>query len=136
MKLLIAKRTMKYATRRLSAGDTFEAKDRDANVLTRIGRAEYAPIERKPAKLPPMPESLRDRAMAGKVRDPDGKPPSEAAPRDPLDQDGDGHKGGSPKPEPSEDLSDLRARYTEATGKRPFGGWGADMLRAKIADAS
>lgn len=58
-----------------------------------------------------------------------------AAPVDPFDHDGDGHPGGSPKIEPSEALSALRAEYVEIVGKRPFMGWPADVLAEKIAEA-
>ena len=34
-----------------------------------------------------------------------------------------------------DDLPTLRAAYTAKTGKKPFAGWKADVLRAKIADA-
>lgn len=34
-----------------------------------------------------------------------------------------------------DDLKDLRDAYREKTGKRPFHGWDADALRAKIAEA-
>ena len=49
-----------------------------------------------------------------------------------LDHDGDGRKGGSIAPEKTDDLKELRARYTEVMGKRPFNGWTADQLRAKM----
>lgn len=33
------------------------------------------------------------------------------------------------------DLTDLRAEYTDTVGKKPYHGWGADELTAKIAEA-
>lgn len=36
---------------------------------------------------------------------------------------------------PADDLSFLRAEYQRVIGKRPFNGWKADELRAKIAAA-
>lgn len=54
---------------------------------------------------------------------------------DPLDHDGDGHKGGSSSPERSEELAGLRLEYHAAIGKRAFAGWDAEALRAKIAEA-
>lgn len=54
---------------------------------------------------------------------------------DPLDHDGDGKKGGSSKPPASDELKALRAEYAEKFGKKPFGGWDVDTLRAKIAEA-
>lgn len=37
--------------------------------------------------------------------------------------------------EAPDELADLRAEYQEAVGKRPYHGWGADELRARIAAA-
>lgn len=54
---------------------------------------------------------------------------------DPLDHDGDGKKGGSPKPAASEDLTALRAKYHDTFGKRPFHGWDSKELTAKLAEA-
>jgi hypothetical protein len=54
---------------------------------------------------------------------------------DPLDHDGDGRKGGSPRPEGSDELAELRSEYQEKFGKRPFMGWGAEKLREMIAGA-
>ncbi len=34
-----------------------------------------------------------------------------------------------------DELTTLRAAYQDKTGKRPFHGWDADALRAKIAEA-
>lgn len=36
---------------------------------------------------------------------------------------------------PEAELSDLRAEYERVFGKKPFGGWKADKLREKIAEA-
>lgn len=52
---------------------------------------------------------------------------------DPLDHDGDGKKGGSPKPEG--DVAALRAEYLAQIGKKPFPGWDADELRRRMAEA-
>lgn len=52
----------------------------------------------------------------------------------PFDHDGDGKAGGSAKP--AGDVAALRAEYQTLVGKRPFPGWGADVLREKIAAAS
>ena len=35
---------------------------------------------------------------------------------------------------PADDLTALRAEYQEAVGKKPYHGWDADTLRAKIAE--
>lgn len=52
---------------------------------------------------------------------------------DPPDHDGDGRKGGSVSG--GDDLAALRAEYAEKIGKRPFMGWGAEELRARIGEA-
>lgn len=84
---MIATKSMTYATRRLRAGEAFDAKRRtDAVILEAIKKAR--PVEDLPAK----------------------------------DDAGD-------------DLAALRALYQEKLGKRPFNGWDAATLRAKIAAA-
>lgn len=35
----------------------------------------------------------------------------------------------------ADSIASLRARYAALIGKKPFGGWDADTLRQKIADA-
>jgi hypothetical protein len=44
-KQMIASQSMTYATRRLQAGDGFEASRRDAELLKRLGRATEAPAD-------------------------------------------------------------------------------------------
>lgn len=116
-KTLIAKpkpgTTMRYGTRRLQAGEIFEASERDANLLTRIGRAEYALGGRAPAKIPAMPAALKAHVM----RATSGAATADTAPAEPDERQA------------------LRAEYEAATGRRPYWGWDAGMLRAKIADA-
>ena len=53
---------------------------------------------------------------------------------DPIDHDEDGRKGGSKK-QTGDDISALRGEYETKVGKRPFMGWDADTLRAKITEA-
>lgn len=36
---------------------------------------------------------------------------------------------------PTDDMADLRAEYQRVMGKRPFPGWDADTLRAKMGNA-
>lgn len=40
----------------------------------------------------------------------------------------------APEPDVIDEMADLRAEYEELAGKRPFMGWDADTLRAKIAE--
>ena len=49
-----------------------------------------------------------------------------------LDHDKNGKPGGSTTPEPTDDMAKLRAEYTDLFGKRPFNGWDAAELQAKI----
>jgi len=51
---------------------------------------------------------------------------------DPLDHDEDGKKGGSKSAEQSDELAKLRADYAEIVGKKPYHGWNAEELQAKI----
>jgi hypothetical protein len=51
---------------------------------------------------------------------------------DPLDHDGDGKKGGSKPAEESDELAKLRGDYLDVIGKRPYHGWTAEQLQAKI----
>jgi hypothetical protein len=54
---------------------------------------------------------------------------------DPLDHDKGGKKGGSTAPKKADGLPELRKQYQEAVGKKPFAGWDAETLKAKIAEA-
>ena len=54
--------------------------------------------------------------------------------RDPLDHDNDGRKGGAKK-QTGDDLAGLRKEYEAKVGKRPFMGWDAATLTAKITEA-
>lgn len=40
-----------------------------------------------------------------------------------------------PQPEPADEIKSLRAQYEKVVGKRPFNGWDAETLRAKIAES-
>lgn len=52
-------------------------------------------------------------------------------PRDPLDHDGDGAKGGSEAS--GEDLTALRAAYKAKVGKKAFAGWDAAEIKARMS---
>lgn len=73
---MIATRAMTYGTRRLKADDRFETDGPTARLLSALGRARVLTEDPGPKRAAP-------------------------APRDPLDQDGDGRKGGSMKGEAS-----------------------------------
>ena len=55
------------------------------------------------------------------------------AKRDSLDHDGDGKKGGAPKPDDDGDLASIRAAYEAKLGKKPFPGWSKETLLEKMA---
>lgn len=84
---LIAKRSFRYGTRALTAGELFTASRRDARILKALKKAVDAPAA---------PEPARDEGP---------------------------------------DLGALRERYSEIYGKRPYYGWDAETLVAKIAEA-
>ncbi|MGV7119566.1 hypothetical protein [Sphingopyxis sp. 550A] len=101
---MVATRNLKYGTRRLMAGDPFEARhDRDARLLVGIGKARYAtkvavasdkPVVSRPLATPQAPAAVE-----------------------------------------ADERPALRAEYETKLGKKPFGGWSADVLREKIAAA-
>lgn len=116
---MIAVKPMRYATRRLLPGDEFVATKQHAKILQAIGKATKP--RRKIVALPPIPPALKNRAMAVKtpvraMRDPDGNLPDHSK-------------------QPGEDLTALRAEYQAKVGRRPFGGWGAEELRKRMAEA-
>lgn len=107
--------SLKYRTRRLLPGDVFEIDDsKDGRLWSALLLAKRQIVpHREPGKIAPPPEKVLKQ----------------------LDHDQNGKAGGS-KPAPaSDDLAALRAEYQAKIGKRPFPGWGADVLRTKIAEA-
>lgn len=132
----------RYSGRHLVPGDEFCTKTRaEALILVGTRKAEY--VDRVPGRLPAPPvevlDRLADQVVAGEVTLNDARQaaglPQIGNDRHPLDHDGDGRPGGSPKPEDTGDLATLRAEYAEAVGKRPFHGWDEATLRQKIAEA-
>lgn len=70
MSPLIAARPLTYATRRLQAGDVFEAPERDARVLVAIRKAKRPDPVAAPADIPPAPPaSVDDEAHHGDESD-------------------------------------------------------------------
>lgn len=59
---LIAVKPLTYATRRLQAGDEFEASRTDARVLVAVNRARIMDKPREPGSLPPPPSAVAQRA--------------------------------------------------------------------------
>lgn len=107
--MLRATKPFTYATRRLKAGDTFEPRNRtDRRVLLALRRAE--PAEGQASAPSPSPKPA----------------PAPAA------SHGRGHPGNSTD-DRGADLAKARAEYHTKFGKRPFNGWDADTIRAKVA---
>ncbi len=111
--LEVTGRPLTYATRRLKPGDSFVASDRDARILIRMKRARE---NRETAVIPPPPPELSAKFAK-------------------FDADGDGSPGGCKAPDHTEELKALRAAYFAKFNKRPFMGWNAESLAAKIAEA-
>lgn len=94
--------------------------------------------------LPDLAKELVRKGIAKLPGTPDPKPKQEEGgaemtsrqfrPADPLDHDGNGKKGGSAKQPPSAELVQARADYRAAFGKAPFGAWGVDEIRKRIAE--
>jgi hypothetical protein len=109
---LRAVKNLSYNTRRLLAGEEFEANDRDAKILIGIKKARAV---RQPAAVPPPPPAVAAKIAA-----------AVAPPAPPSDQ---GEKINAS----TDDLAAARAAYREAFGKAPFHTWDAATLREKIA---
>lgn len=118
---MIATKGLKYGTRRLIAGDAFEARhERDARLLIGIGKARYATRDAvafnapKPAPVAPV-----------------AVPATAVASDDPVDT------ATAPLAEAAEsdERPALRDEYEVKLGKKPFPGWSAETLREKIAAA-
>lgn len=126
---MTASRSMKYGTRRLEAGDVFDVQNRHVKVLEAVKRAKVAT-----GSVPPMPAALKTRVSRPVPTPAPAKPvPAEAEPVEPVaDQAGEEQTGEAV----SEDLTELRAEYERVIGRRPFMGWGGDVLRQKIVDAA
>lgn len=107
-----ALRDMRYGTRRLKAGDTFEATHGHAKLLDAMKRAEYVDEGRPRRQIPPIPEALKTRALV-------------AGGRSPADSGA-----------PVDDIGALRSEYETKIGRKPYMGWKADELRKRIAEAA
>ncbi len=108
---MTALKPMTYATRRLKVGDPFDARNRsDARVLIALKKAELAggEADAAPASRSPAPAQ----APAPPPPPPPPPPPSEG-----------------------DDLPTLRKQYEDKFGRKPFNGWSAETLRAKIDEA-
>jgi hypothetical protein len=115
---MIATKKLKYGTRRLTAGDPFEARhDRDARLLIGIGKARYATRDMVAADTPAQTTPADGLKIVGN-RGPDLV---------------DLPSGSKVEPAETDDRPALRAEYEVKFGKKPFPGWSADVLREKLA---
>ena len=129
MRELIAKTRLLYAGRRREAGDAFTASPAHARLLVKTGRAVFADHARPRADLPPIPETLRNRALAGKEP---AVPTREVAALETQ-----ANAASAPEAAASaeaEELEQARADYREIFGRKPYHGWDAATVREKIAE--
>lgn len=126
---LKAIRSLKYNTRRMEAGDEFEAPDKDARLLLATRKVTKM---RDPVALAPPPPAVAKKIAAAIVPPP--KPPSTGA----ITTSQMGSAPAAP-PLPSavvpSDLAAARAEYERVSGKKAFNGWDVATLQAKTAAA-
>lgn len=121
---LIATKSLRYGTRHLQAGETFEAAKRDAKILIAVHKARD-PNHRKPGILPPPPASLAEQIAPVETR-----PEPAIASAEPVPEPHTVHE--APHHDPAHELRDtLRAR-AEALGVDVDRRWGVDRLSEEI----
>lgn len=135
---LIALDRMRYGTRRLLAGDEFEAKPSEAKIWVLLKKAKEAPL-RPPVPLAPPPAALTRRVPRPAAETPPPPPPpaavveadlaapAEPQPEPPTDE--------APETAADADLAATREEYQIKVGKRPFHGWDVEELRRRISEA-
>ncbi len=116
----------RYGTRQLLAGDPFDATHRDAKVLI---AAKLATRQRDIGKLNAPPLIVTDKISKADRKkhkvDPTDQPPAETQPQpETVDE----------APAPADDTAAAREDYQAKVGKRPFMGWDAETIRAKMAE--
>jgi hypothetical protein len=110
-----ATRRLRYRTRMIVPGETFQASPGDARLLIAVKKAKNA--DRVVGEIAPPPKAVAEKFKA-------------------FDPDGNGEPGGSTKPAPDPELPTVRAEYFEKIGRRPFPGWDVAELRRRMAEAS
>lgn len=110
-----ATRRLRYRTRMIVPGETFQASPGDARLLIAVKKAKAA--DRVVGEIAAPPRSVADKIKA-------------------FDPDGDGAPGGSAKPAADPELPAVRAEYLEKVGRRPFPGWDVAELRRRMAEVS
>jgi hypothetical protein len=117
---LTATKSFSYNTRRLLAGDHFEAKPAHGRLLIAVKRARE---QREPGKISALPKAIAEKVKPQVAK---AEPPAEVIAK-PVEV--------TSEPAAVEDLAPLREEYQAKVGKRPFMGWDAETLRAKMAEA-
>jgi hypothetical protein len=121
---------MTYATRRLQAGDVFEAKNsRDHKILLATRKVELASTRSIGRKTGPAPAVDPAPTLAA----PPVEPAAPSAPQTAGAMTTADMPGASAST--ADDRAGLRAEYETVLGKAPFPGWSSEMLREKIAAA-
>lgn len=110
-----ATKRLRYRTRMIEAGESFDATPGDARLLMAVKKARVP--ERIPGTIAAPPKSVVDKFKA-------------------FDPDRNGSPGGSAKPAPDPDLAAVRIEYSEKIGRRPFPGWDVAELRRRMAEAA
>lgn len=116
---MVALDRMRYGTRRLLAGDTFEAPAAEAKVWMLLKKAKEAPA-RPPAALAKPPAALVKK-VPKKNEEP--QPPVVAEPEV------------AAVIEEADTLAATREEYQVKLGKRPYHGWDVEELRRRISEA-
>lgn len=114
MTRVIVAKPLRYGTRHLVPGEEIDMKAKDARILLAVKKVKPM-TERAPVELPPIPPALAS-AVSKAAAEPSPPPPIADA--------------------PGEDMRALRDEYERVTGKKPFLGWGADELRARMESAA
>lgn len=116
---MVALDRMRYGTRRLLAGDTFEAPAAEARVWTALKKAKEAPL-RPPAALSKPPAALVKKVpKKNEEPQPVAEQPDEVA----------------AVIAEADTLAATREEYQVKLGKRPFHGWDVEELRRRISEA-
>lgn len=118
MPTLIARKPLTYATRRLRAGDEFEAEPMHARLLIAVKTAIAKPANVPAARPPQKPKAAQAKPVETPL-------PLEAA------------AGAKENPPPLEserdaDIDALRADYEAKSGERPDMRWGLARLKEEI----
>lgn len=131
---LIAGKKCYYRGSYVPEGERFSAPRQYARPLLAMKRAKPAPQIVQRAKRTYSTRAMPREATETVVMEPDFPQRADVVFSDAPDELVASSVKLSPLKPNAEDLKALRARYIEVLGKRPFPGWDADKLRAKIAD--